>query len=190
MPILVNNIHKSYGEARVLDDFSHSFPEGKISCILGPSGCGKTTLLRLIAGLESPDSGSISGTEGKKISAVFQENRLFEDLSARKNVLLTARPGFSAADAEALLAALGLPIESKPVREYSGGMQRRTAIARALSADFDLLLLDEPLTGLDSDTRQIAIEVIRERIAGKTCIWITHDADTAAQLSNSILKME
>ena len=104
--------------------------------------------------------------------------------------MLTARSGFTAADAEVLLASLGLPPESKPVRQYSGGMQRRVAIARALAADFDLLLLDEPLTGLDSDTRQIALEVIRRHIAGKTCIWITHDADTAAQLSDSILKME
>ena len=190
MDVILKNIHKSYGNTAVLRDFSHTFPEGRISCILGPSGCGKTTLLRLVAGLEKADNGSISGTENKKISAVFQENRLFEDLSARKNVLLTARPGFSAADAEALLASLGLPAESKPVSQYSGGMQRRTAIARALAADFDLLLLDEPLTGLDSDTRRAAIEIIRKHISGKTCIWITHDADTAAQLSNDILKME
>ena len=190
MDIILKNICKSYGPTAVLRDFSHVFPEGRISCILGPSGCGKTTLLRLIAGLEAPDSGSICGTDGKKINAVFQENRLLEELSARKNVMLTARSGFTAADAEVLLASLGLPPESKPVRQYSGGMQRRVAIARALAADFDLLLLDEPLTGLDSDTRQIALEVIRRHIAGKTCIWITHDADTAAQLSDSILKME
>lgn len=190
MDIILKNLCKSYGPTAVLRDFSHLFPEGRISCILGPSGCGKTTLLRLIAGLESPDSGSISGTKNKKISAVLQENRLFEDLSARKNVLLTARPGFTTADAEALLFSLGLPIESKPVSRYSGGMQRRTAIARALAADFDLLLLDEPLTGLDSDTRRSVIEVIQKHIAGKTCVWVTHDADTAAQLSKNLLKME
>ena len=105
-------------------------------------------------------------------------------------MLLTARPGFTNADAEALLSSLGLPAESKTVKQYSGGMQRRTAIARALAADFDVLLLDEPLTGLDADTRQTVLEVILKHIAGKTCIWVTHDAATAAQISKNILKME
>ena len=188
MDITLHSICKAYGENTVLHDFSHSFPGGRISCILGPSGCGKTTLLRLIAGLERPDSGHIEGVEGKKISAVFQENRLIGELSARKNVLLTARPGFSAADADALLASLGLSEDQKPVKEFSGGMQRRVAIARALAADFELLLLDEPLTGLDGETGKNAAEAIQKQLSGRTCIWITHNPENA-RTGSHILQM-
>ncbi len=189
MEIILQGIMKAYGANPVLHDFNYSFPIGKTSCILGPSGCGKTTLLRLVAGLEAPDSGTICGTEGLKISAVFQENRLFAALSARKNVLLTARPGYTAADADRLLESLGLPDAGKAAGECSGGMQRRIAIARALAAAYDLLLLDEPLTGLDEDTRQRTLELIRSHAAGKTCIWITHDEETAAALGGKILHM-
>ena len=189
MDITLEHISKSYGTNTVLIDFSHRFPAGRLSCILGPSGCGKTTLLRLIAGLETADSGRIDGVEGRRISAVFQENRLFDELGAAKNVLLTARPGFTRTDAENLLAALGLPSERKPLSAYSGGMQRRTAIARALAAEYDLLLLDEPLTGLDIETKQVVIDVILKHTAGKTCIWITHDEETAAALGSEILRM-
>ena len=144
MDIRIENICKAYGEKQVLAGFSHIFPEGKTTCIFGPSGCGKTTLLRLIAGLALPDSGAIAGAEGKKISAVFQEDRLFLELSAERNILLTAKSGFTRADARALLAELGLEAEAAPVRSFSGGMRRRVAIARALAAEYDLLLLDEP----------------------------------------------
>ena len=196
MPITLNSVSKSYGEKAVLRSFSHSFPDGEITCVLGPSGCGKTTLLRLIAGLEAPDSGSIRsaegsilGSQGKKISAVFQEDRLFENLSAGKNVLLTARTGFKAADARALLTSLGLPDTHQAVREYSGGMKRRVAIARALAADYDILLLDEPLTALDAASRESVLRRIQQLCAGKTCIWVTHFPEDAAALGCSVLRL-
>ena len=188
MAIQMKNICKAY-EHPVLENFSHCFPEGEITCVLGPSGCGKTTLMRLIAGLTAPDSGEISGAAGRKISAVFQENRLFENLTAEKNILLTARPGFTREDARKLLAGLGLPDEKKPVRAFSGGMQRRTAIARALAAEYDLLLLDEPLTALDAETRASTRNFIRESCRGKTCIWITHFPEDAQALGGQLLEM-
>ena len=190
MELRLDNICKSYGETQVLHGFSHSFPAGKASCILGASGCGKTTLLRLIAGLDRPDSGAISGIADKKISAVFQEDRLFENLSAEKNILLTARKGFGRADAQQLLAELGLSENTHiPVREFSGGMKRRVAIARALAADYELLLLDEPFTGLDEDTRRQAIQTILRRTEGRTVICVTHDAADALRMNADILRL-
>ena len=107
-----------------------------------------------------------------------------------KNLLLTARKGFSRADALALLRELGLDAEArKPLNTLSGGMQRRVAVARALAASYDLLLLDEPLTGLDGETRRTALEVIRRRSAGKTCIWVTHDPADAVMLDAQVVRL-
>ena len=191
MDVILRDVCKSFGENRVLDRLSWAFLGGQISCVQGPSGCGKTTLLRLIAGLEKPDSGEIRGAQGKKISAVFQENRLLENLTAEKNILLMARPGFSRTDAHALLDDLGLSgAEKRRVHELSGGMQRRVAVARALAADYELLLLDEPLTGLDGELRLRVLRRIQADLHGRTAIWITHDADTAAFLSAPVLRLD
>jgi len=190
MDIIFDHVSKDFGEKQVFQDFCCRFPEGKTSCILGPSGCGKTTLLRLIAGLETVDSGQILGTEGKKNSAVFQENRLFENLTVEKNLMLTARRDFTRADAQALLQELGLEAEARrPLRTLSGGMQRRAAVARALAADYDLLLLDEPLTGLDGDTRRRVLETIHRRSVGKTCIWVTHEPADAILLDAQAIRL-
>ena len=191
MDVILQNVCKSFGARRVLDGLCGRFPEGKISCVQGPSGCGKTTLLRLIAGLDAPDSGEICGAEGKKISAVFQENRLFENLTVEKNVLLTARSGFDRTDARALLDGLGLSgTEARRTAELSGGMRRRVAVARALAADYELLLLDEPLTGLDGDAYLLVLRRIQAELRGRTAIWITHDARTAALLDAPVLRLE
>ena len=186
MDIIFDHVSKVFGEKQVFRDFCCQFAEGKTSCILGPSGCGKTTLLRLIAGLEKPDSGKVTGADQKN-SAVFQENRLFENLTVEKNLMLTARKDFTRADAQTLLRDLGLEAEErKPLSTLSGGMQRRVAVARALAADYDLLLLDEPLTGLDGETRRKVLSVIQKMTAGKTIIWVTHQAEDALYLSAEI----
>lgn len=187
MEIRLEGLCKAYEGKAVLQNLNHVFPGGRTSCILGPSGCGKTTLLRLLAGLEKPDSGSIIGLDGLQIRMVFQENRLLENLSAEKNVLLTARPGFNRKDAEQLLASLGLDIPAQKAATLSGGMQRRTAISRALAAQYDVLLLDEPLTGLDGETRRMVLSAIQKMTAGKTVIWVTHQADDACRLGAEIL---
>ena len=191
MDVILHEVCKSFGENRVLDRLNWRFPGGQISCVQGPSGCGKTTLLRLIAGLEAPDSGEIRGAEGKKISAVFQENRLLENLTAEKNILLTARPGFTRTDARKLLNELGLSdTAQRRTCELSGGMQRRVAVARALAADYELLLLDEPLTGLDDDARLRVLRRIQADLNGRTAIWITHDPDAAALLNAPLLRLD
>lgn len=190
MDVIFDHVSKAFGEKQVFSDFCFRFPEGMTSCILGPSGCGKTTLLRLIAGLETPDSGEITGAAGKKNSAVFQENRLFENLSVEKNLMLTARRDFTRADAHALLRELGLDADARSMlKTLSGGMQRRVAVARALAADYELLLLDEPLTGLDGNTRSRVLEVIRRRSSGRTVIWVTHEPADAVHLEARILSL-
>ena len=191
MDVILRDLSKSFDKNRVLDRLNWRFPGGQISCVQGPSGCGKTTLLRLIAGLEAPDSGEIRGADGKKISAVFQENRLLENLTAEKNILLTARPGFTRTDARKLLNELGLSdTAQRRTCELSGGMQRRVAVARALAADYELLLLDEPLTGLDDDARLRVLRRIQADLNGRTAIWITHDPDAAALLNAPVLRLD
>ena len=189
MEIRIENLRKSYGGRTVFVNLNCTFPGSRACCVLGPSGCGKTTLLRLIAGLEAPDSGAISGAAGRRIGMVFQEDRLFLELSAERNVLLTARPGFSHGDARALLCELGLDARSGPVRAYSGGMRRRVALARALASDFELLLLDEPFAGLDDAACIRSIEVIRARAAGRTILCATHGADDARALGAEVLRL-
>ena len=191
MDVILRALCKAYDANRVLDRLNFSFPGGRISCVQGPSGCGKTTLLRLIAGLEAPDSGEVRGAEGKKISAVFQENRLLENLTAEKNILLTARSGFTRTDARKLLDELGLSdAAQRRTCELSGGMRRRVAVARALAADYELLLLDEPLTGLDDDARLRVLRRIQADLNGRTAVWITHDPDAAALLNAPVLRLD
>jgi len=189
MAVSLNHISKSYGSKVLFDNFSDVFSDGRAYCLFGPSGSGKTTLLRLLAGLEACDSGEIRGLEGKKISAVFQEDRLFENLSAEKNVMLTARNGFSKSGAVQLLERLGITDIKKPVSAFSGGMKRRCAIARALAAEYDILLLDEPLTGLDEAARNTVMQVISEEIRGRMLVCATHSADFAAFFSAEIIEI-
>lgn len=189
MAIELRNIWKAYGEKQVLRDFSHLFPEGETICIMGTSGCGKTTLLHLLLGLETPDSGEILGMENKKKSAVFQENRLVDSISAPANLRLVT-PSLSRSQAEQFLTEVGLGDSlHQPVRELSGGMQRRVAILRALAADYDILLVDEPFVGLDDATKQQTLELFRQRTAGKTVLLVTHEEREAEFFSSSILRL-
>ena len=183
MSINCIGLTKAYGDNLVLDNFTHAFPEGRVSCVLGRSGCGKTTLLRLIAGLETPDAGRVTGVPGDGLSMVFQEDRLPPQLSAAGCLRCVLR---KSADREARIAealgALGIdPASDQPVREFSGGMRRRVALARALVVPAKLVLLDEPFKGLDADTRAAAVTFTRRMLAGRTAVLVTHDeADVTA----------
>lgn len=179
--ICFEHINKAYGDLTVLHDFSATFPYGSVTAVTAPSGAGKTTLLRLFMELETADSGVITGLSGLRKSAVFQEDRLCENLTALANIQITtsgSAPGLPATKSAiiASMEELGLSdCWQKPVRELSGGMKRRIAILRALWADYDLLLLDEPFKGLDSQTKDTVIDYVRQHIAGKTVIFVTHD---------------
>jgi len=132
-------------------------------------------------GLDKPDSGAIEGLDGLKVSAVFQEDRLCEALSASANAAIALKKGESRAFSDGLLREMGLEEDlMKPVSAMSGGMRRRVSIARALSAEYDLLLLDEPFTGLDEKTRRAAIRCIMTHARGKTTVIVSHDGDIPA----------
>ena len=183
--IVIRSLHKAFGEKAVLTGFSATIPAGKVTGIMAPSGGGKTTLLRILLGLERADSGEILGLEGRKFSAVFQEDRLCENLNPVSNIRLV-NPLVTRADALAALESVRLTdCAAQPVRELSGGMRRRVAILRALLADWDVLFLDEPFKGLDEETKACVLEVTRERCCGRTTLLVTHDAPEAHALGAS-----
>lgn len=179
MDIKVDHISKAYGEQQVLQDLSCVFPEGKTTCIRGRSGCGKTTLIRLLLRLDVPDKGKIEGVSDRKLSAVFQEDRLCENLSAASNIRLVCTKTISDRELEEAYKAVAL---QKPVRELSGGMRRRVSILRALLADSDCVIMDEPLRGLDEKTRTKTIDYILKKTEGKTLIFVTHEEQEAVWL--------
>ena len=147
-----------------------------VTRILGRSGAGKTTLLRILLGLDQPDSGSLFGTNCRW-AAVFQEDRLLGHLDAEDNLRFALGSAYNAAAAKTLLGELGLAdLGSKPICEYSGGMKRRLALARALLAPSDALILDEPFTGLDEENRSIALRCILHAAQTKPVLLASHEA--------------
>lgn len=176
--IIAENITKSYDNKKVIDSFSHVFEKNSLTIVKGKSGSGKTTLLRIIMGLETYESGCLKGMDNRKISAVFQENRLCDNLTALLNVKMVTDNNNRHSDAEIVSCFHKIGIEdisNKPVSEFSGGMKRRVAILRALIADFDILIMDEPMKGLDRITKEKTINLIGELTREKTIIMTSHD---------------
>lgn len=191
MDIVINNLTKSYENQLVLNDFSHTFKEGSFTCVMGKSGAGKTTLLSILMGLEAMDSGQIEGLSGQKISAVFQEDRLCRNLTALYNIKMVLEKGYyKDEDICRILDGIGIDArDKKTVGEYSGGMRRRVAIVRALLAEFDLLIMDEPLKGLDPETKERVISLIKSMTVGKTVIMTTHDETEATEFGAEIINV-
>lgn len=179
MDITAKNICKAYGDNTVLNEYSEVFREGEITAIMAPSGRGKTTLLRLILGLEKPDSGSIIGVP-EKCAAVFQEDRLCPGRSVLGNIRIAVGRRVPEERIAVMLERLELA-ESRniPAEQLSGGMARRTALARALLYEGGLLVLDEPFNGLDEKNRRIAADTIQEYAKGKTVLLVTHREEDA-----------
>ncbi len=179
------NLYKSYGDKSVLSDLSLTIPHGARVALMAPSGIGKTTLLRILLGLERPDGGRIEGLPARA-SAVFQEDLLCPWLSVVENIRL-ACPRATEKEISKMLTALGLAGEEKTkAATLSGGMARRAAIARALLFDGDMLILDEPFSGLDEETRERTAAVIRAAAEGKTLLLVTHDAREATLLGATV----
>lgn len=174
----LKGVCKSFGDKVVLKDFSYEFKESGLVIIKGPSGCGKTTLLRIIAGLIEMDSGEM--LKNGVISLLFQEDRLLPWLSVIDNVACVS-PKKSAEkkkQAKELLSLVGLEgEENERIENLSGGMKRRVAFARALALCPDILLLDEPFTGLDDDTKQKLIEITLSFSKEHLVLMVTHDSD-------------
>ena len=182
--IQITNISKTYGDKQVLNHISKEFPSGGTTVIMGASGCGKTTLLRILLGLEMPDSGEVSGMP-EKAAVLFQEDRLCEDVSAYGNIALVlerkatrARRETQRHKIEQEAAQVGImPDDLKQnVMELSGGMRRRIALLRALLYEADCVILDEPFKGLDKETKQMVMRYVKKKTAGKTTFLVTHDA--------------
>lgn len=182
----LRNITVRYGEKLVLDHFSLQIPPKGVLCLFGPSGCGKTTLLRVLCGLISPEEGQIPAEV--KAVAVFQEDRLLPWLTLEGN--LTAATGRSREEADRWLKKVGLEqeIHQKP-DQLSGGMRRRVAMARALGAESDLLLLDEPFTGVDEETKQLLYPLIQQAAEQKPVLLVTHHRQEAQMLGAQILEL-
>ena len=202
----VRNLNKSFDGRPVLKDLSFDLMEGEFLSVLGPSGCGKTTLLRILIGLDSADSGTIT-KGGRDISGlpsaqrgmgiVFQNYALFPNMTVLENVryALTLRKDTKAqADAIArrTLEQVGLADQlGKRPHELSGGQQQRVAIARTLAMNPDILLLDEPISALDVANREIMkaeLKQLQEKFH-VTMLFITHDQEEAFFLSDRIMVM-
>lgn len=188
--ISIENLSKAYDSQYVLKELSLKLLAGNTYCLMAPSGAGKTTLFRILLGLETPDSGNISGLSGLRLSAVFQEDRLLEGYTALQNIRFVTGRRYPVSELSAILSRL-LPADSldKPVREYSGGMKRRTAILRALLAPSDMIIMDEPFTGLDHDTRLAAVRIIKEYTKGKLLLISTHAEEDVALLKARLIHL-
>ena len=184
--IEIKNLSISYEAERVIDSFSLHVEKGEHIAIMGPSGCGKTSLMRAISGLLNPEKGSVE-LRGR-ISCVFQEPRLLPWLSALENInaVLSDSPS-TLPEAEKWLRAVWLAeAADKRPGELSGGMQQRLSIARALAYGGDVLLLDEPLKGMDAETENTVAELILRESAGKTLVLVTHDEDEANRFADRV----
>ena len=177
MELVIDHVSKAYGGQAVLRDVTVAVGSG-VTCLMAPSGAGKTTLLRILLGLERPDSGTVHGLEGRRLAAVFQEDRLLEQQDWRGNLRFVLGSAFDEAAALTLLEELGLSDTGpQPVGEWSGGMKRRLALARALLAPSDALALDEPFTGLDADNRAAAQRCVARAAREKIVLLVSHEDD-------------
>lgn len=191
--LALRDVEKGYGTVRVLEGASASFEPLRPHVVMGPSGAGKTTLLRLLAGLERPDAGTVVRGADVRLGMTFQEDRLCENLTATANIRLPhgylpdeLLERFLAQEREAM-AACGLPIDARPVRELSGGQRRRVAILRCVLADANTLLFDEPLKGMDEKTVDAVMAFVGPLVAERTVLWATHDERDLAFFESPVL---
>ena len=202
-------VSKSFGSARAVDDVSFAIARGEFFSLLGPSGCGKTTTLRLLAGLERPDTGDIrlGGNSAlllrpyeRKLGMVFQSYALFPHLTVERNVafglerrrVAPAEAARRVADALTLVRLDPGEFGRRRPAQLSGGQRQRVALARALVLEPDLLLLDEPLGAIDEKLRREMQLELRQlnRALGVTFVYVTHDQDEALTMSDRIAVMD
>ncbi len=186
----IRGLSKRFGEKTLFEDLSLTVDRPMI--LWASSGWGKTTLLRILMGLETPDSGTVSGVG--RVGAVFQEDRLCPQLTAVQNVELVLENTKSDYKQQIVrdLQRLGLDEAALdlPVRKLSGGQKRRAALLRAVWAESDTLLLDEPFTGMDPETMKKAASLLKERCQRKPVLLATHDREAIGELGWPVLRLE
>jgi len=198
--VSVRNVSKNYGDVEALKDLSLEFPRGQLTSLLGPSGCGKTTLLKIIAGLLEPTDGTIE-VDGSAVDGpgpdrafVFQDFALLPWATVMRNVAFGLElRGVAKSERESIaakyIADVGLTgFENSYPHELSGGMRQRVGLARALSVDADVLLMDEPFSAVDEQTRRKFQEDLLALVANenKTFIFVTHSIEEAVYVSDQI----
>jgi NitT/TauT family transport system ATP-binding protein/sulfonate transport system ATP-binding protein len=193
---VVDGVSKVFGNTKALERIDLAIEDNDFLCILGPSGCGKSTLLRIVAGLEVPSTGKVL-LDGQPVERpgpdrgmVFQSYTLFPWLTVEKNIMFGRRS--TAEKARQLIAQVGLKgFENHYPKQLSGGMQQRTALARALANDPKILLLDEPFGALDNQTRALMQELLLGiwEADRKTVLFVTHDIEEAIFMANRVAVM-
>ncbi len=204
--LVLENLRKSFGQIQVVKDFNMSINKGEFVSFLGPSGCGKTTVLRMIAGFETPSDGTITingtnqtrlKTNQRNIGMVFQAYALFPNMNVFDNVAFGLKvAGKPKAEIESrvreMLKLISLDhLADRYPYQMSGGQQQRVALARALAPKPQVLLLDEPLSALDAKIRVSLREEIRQiqKQLGITTVFVTHDQGEALSISDRIVVM-
>ncbi|HIP60312.1 MAG TPA: ATP-binding cassette domain-containing protein [Campylobacterales bacterium] len=204
--LTIDNVHYEYHDSE-LYDFSMSVGEGEIVAILGQSGSGKSTLLDLIAGFMRGKSGTIAldgaelitlSVEARPLTILFQNHNLFEHLSVQKNILLGISKTFKSSHEDiekvkTILKEVGLEkFEHKLASSLSGGQQQRVALARALIRQKPILLLDEPFTGLDMQTRVHMLELVKKISTEKNLhtIMVTHEQQDCDLIADRVYRVE
>ena len=189
--MIISDLSKKFGKKTVFDSFSLKIEDKGITALWGESGCGKTTLLRMIAGLDKKYSGEIEYENIKKISYVFQETRLLNNLPALENVSLTLGNNEETKEtAKKWLIKMGLENDLYTYPdEMSGGMKQRVSIARALAFDGDILLLDEAFNGIDPERTQAIMDMIIEYSKNKPCIVVTHNKEQLDYLGCKVIEL-
>jgi NitT/TauT family transport system ATP-binding protein len=194
MGLQINDLNKSFNGVTLFKDFNLSLAESTITCILGPSGCGKSTLLNIIGKVIPPDSGSLVGFDGKIFSYIFQEPRLLPWKTVRGNIEFVLDSNLSPSsrrrEADRLINNVQLDgFANYYPSQLSGGMRQRVSIARAFACHSDIILMDEPLNGLDFSLKQNMIKWFSQiwKEDRRTVIFVTHNVDEALLLGNEIV---
>lgn len=186
----LEHLNQAYGERAVLRDFSLELPDSGTVCLFGPSGCGKTTLLNCLAGILTPQGGTITSLSGKRISYVFQESRLLPWATVQENVELVLPPNHTQTALEWISRAGLLPYAGQYPRKLSGGQRQRVSFARALAYGGDVLLLDEPFHALDRAAAQEMSALLQQSFPESLKILVTHSREEAERLSDRIYFLE
>ena len=189
MDIKIRNLCKNFGEKNVLNNLNVDIQKNCITFLRGKSGIGKTTLLNILMGIEEFDSGEVVGVDRKNISAIFQSDVLFENLSVFLNLKLV-NDNLTEEIVKRELEKVDLDgVIYTRVRELSGGMKRRIAILRAMLSDFEFMIMDEPLKGLDEKTKIKIMNYIIENTSQKTVLFVTHTDDEVEYFKNNLEKI-